>query len=108
MNDIVTLITCFEYTDELGFSTTTTTETEVYGQVGSVKRSEFYSALASKITLEAEIMVHLDDYLSSISKGVMPSKVKVVDSYTLEVSNYDIVRSFNDGEYYILYCKKGK
>ena len=108
MNDEIILITVFAEYDKLGFSTTRTVETTIWGKLESVTRSEFYSALANNITLETQIRVNLDDYRLGIVEGNRPSKVTAIDSYTLDVMNYDIVRSYNDNSDMILYCKRGK
>ena len=108
MNDEIILITEFIEYDELGFSTTHTIETPIWGKLESVTRSEFYSALANKITLETQIRVNIDDYGMGFAYGNKPSKVTAIDSYTLDETNYDIVRSYNDKSDMILYCKRGK
>lgn len=108
MNDEIVLLTEFIEYDNLGFSSTRTVETSIWGKLESVTRSEFYSALSNNITLETQIRVNLDDYRLAIVNGNKPSKVKAIDSYTIDIMNYDIVRSYNDNSDMILYCKRGK
>jgi len=71
-------------TDADGYTTTTTTDTEVWADVRSATRAEFYAANAVGIEVGLMITVHAEDY---------NNQTQVIYNDTV----YDIVRAFRKG-----------
>ena len=61
-NDIVYLISEVETQDEDGFPIREQSELEVYGEIKSVRYSEFYQASAIGIKASLVVSVNYDDY----------------------------------------------
>ena len=92
--------------DEDGFDIETAIEKECFGEIASVKRTEFYTAMSNKINLSAEITISLDDWLDSIIKNKVPTKLRAVDSYTNTSTTYEIIRTYAHGLDMIITCKR--
>lgn len=61
-SDVITLIAESTSQDEDGYQIATETATEIYADVKSVKRTEFYDALRSGITETAVFTIFIHDY----------------------------------------------
>lgn len=105
-DDLIYLQTTKVIPDEDGFDIETVLEKEYFGQIASVKRTEFYTAMSNKINLSAEITISLDDWLDSIVENKIPTKLRAVDSYTNTSTNYEIVRTYIHGLDMIISCKR--
>lgn len=84
--DVITLIAETTTQDADGYQRTTETAAEVYANVKSVKRSEFYEALRSGITetIVFEIFAHDYDKQRLIDYGGTRYKVERVYQTTLD------------------------
>jgi SPP1 family predicted phage head-tail adaptor len=91
--DVIDLITFEESTNENGFSTQTETErTTVFSNKKSVRGNEYYLASQNGIKLEAMFVVRTADYQSQ----------RYMD---FENKRYEIVRTYDKGEFIELICQ---
>ena len=80
MNDILYLIRVEHGQNENGFHTEKQEEMEVWGNVGSVKRQEFYAAAREGIQLDATVTINADDFRAAAEGGKRPELCRISET----------------------------
>ena len=88
--DIVTLEAVTHDVDKEGFLAETVTKTEVYADVQSVKRSEFYAARQIGIDLAISVKLRAADYTGQERLVWNGTRYKVARSYTEAREMYEL------------------
>lgn len=77
MNDILCLIRIERKPNENGFQEETMVETEIWGNIGSVKRQEFYAAAREGIQLDAAVTINAEDFKAAVVNGKKPELCRI-------------------------------
>jgi SPP1 family predicted phage head-tail adaptor len=83
-SDKITLRTVTIATDTDGYPTQTNTDTEVWANVRSATRAEFYAANANNIEVAMLFEIHVEDWGSQ-------------NEVVYETMVYDVIRSYQSG-----------
>ena len=101
--DIAKLRYQTETTDADGFAVIATVETEVFIEVKSVKRSEFYQAMQSGMNPTIVFELRTDDF--DLTEHFVAGKHLYADSVEFDSQVYDIIRTYKkDDEKIELIC----
>lgn len=80
MNDVLYLIRVIRGQNENGFQTEKQEELEIWGNIGSVKRQEFYAAAREGIQLDASVTINADDFRAAAEAGKKPELCRIGES----------------------------
>ena len=88
--DVATLVAITKEPDDDGYKTERETRTEVFVDVQSVKRSEFYAARQSGIKIDLVFLVRAPDYSGEERVEYEGKPYKVVRAYTKAGEIYEL------------------
>lgn len=93
MTDVINLITQTISTDTYGNETATESKTEVFCEVDSITRTEFYAAANTEIQPDLKFTVFFGDYSG-----------QMVIEYNS--ARFTVYRTYRDGDYMELYAER--
>lgn len=88
-NDVIELLVITEGQDVDGFPIRTEKSTEVFGEIQSAKRNEFYQASSVGFTVTMVVVVNYDDYKVSYDEHIKPNYVRFDDE------QYKILKTYH-------------
>ncbi len=94
-NELITLVKLVPERDKDGYviSNAESTSDEVYAEVKSVSRTEFYSAMHAGVSAEIAFVVNRDEYTAQNAVDYDGKRYYVVRTYATSISDIELICS---------------